>query len=131
MTVFAEQLKQARQAKNLSQEDLATKLYLSRQSISKWETGESSPDLDNLVKLVDILEISLDELVLGKKQEPEVIIERVVEKAQTEWTTQKIIKTYWMVFGNLLLSFAIIFIIWAFLHTAGAVPWPFSYERSF
>ena len=87
MTIFAEQLKQARQAKNLSQEDLATKLYLSRQSISKWETGESSPDLDNLVKLVDILDISLDELVLGKKQEPEVIIERVVEKAQTEWTT--------------------------------------------
>ena len=52
-----------RTAKNLSQEELAERLDVSRQSVSKWETDASVPDLDKLVKLCEIFEVTLDELV--------------------------------------------------------------------
>ena len=70
MTIFAEQLKKLRQEKNISQEELAKQLFISRQAISKWENGDATPDLDNLVKLSEILTVSLDELVNGKKSVP-------------------------------------------------------------
>lgn len=67
MTPFSSQLKILRQAKNLSQEALAEQLFISRQAISKWENGDATPDLENLVKLAEIFKVSLDELVLGKR----------------------------------------------------------------
>lgn len=60
MTQVAQQIKSLRTVKNMSQDDLAEKLYISRQAISKWETGESTPDLDKLVQLAEIFEVSLD-----------------------------------------------------------------------
>lgn len=65
MLKFAENLKKYRQAKELSQENLAQQLYVSRQAISKWEQGDGAPDLNNLVKLAELLDVSLDTLVLG------------------------------------------------------------------
>ena len=50
----------------LSQTDLAEALEVSRQSVSKWETGASIPDLDKLVKLAEIFHVTLDELVKGQ-----------------------------------------------------------------
>lgn len=58
-----------RTAKNLSQGDLAEALDVSRQSVSKWETDTSVPDLDKLVKLCDLFEVSMDELVRGERPE--------------------------------------------------------------
>lgn len=60
---FAGRLTQLRKAKGLSQEDLASRLGVSRQAVSKWERGESSPDLDNLVALAELYGCSLDQLV--------------------------------------------------------------------
>lgn len=51
----------------LSQEALAEQLGVSRQSISKWETDGSIPDLDKLVRLSEIFGVTLDELVKGKQ----------------------------------------------------------------
>ena len=65
MSVFAEQLKKYRTEQTLSQDDLAARLFISRQAISKWENGDATPDLPNLIKLADIFGISLDMLVLG------------------------------------------------------------------
>ncbi|MFA9413895.1 helix-turn-helix domain-containing protein [Streptococcus sp. E29BA] len=78
MNKFAEQLKDFRHQKGLSQDDLANQLHLSRQAISRWENGETAPDLDTLVKLSSIFEVTLDELATGIKPEP-VIVEKVVE----------------------------------------------------
>ncbi|MDY4510620.1 helix-turn-helix transcriptional regulator [Streptococcus hyovaginalis] len=75
MTHLAQQLKSLRTAKKMSQDDLAEKLYISRQAISKWETDEATPDLDKLVQLADIFKVSLDFLVLGKEPEKEIVIE--------------------------------------------------------
>ncbi|EIQ82994.1 UNVERIFIED_CONTAM: helix-turn-helix transcriptional regulator [Streptococcus canis] len=66
MSVFARQLKKYRLNKNLSQVALAEQLFISRQAISKWENGDATPDLDHVVRLAEILEVSLDELVLGE-----------------------------------------------------------------
>lgn len=81
MSQFSRQLKTIRLAKTLSQDALAEQLFISRQSISKWENGDTTPDLDNLIKLAEIFDISLDELVLGKKSEK--IVERVIEKVES------------------------------------------------
>ena len=70
----ADRLIELRKQNRLSQEALAEKLGLSRQAISKWERGESSPDTDNLIALAELYCISLDELlgnepVKAQKQE--------------------------------------------------------------
>jgi transcriptional regulator with XRE-family HTH domain len=55
-------IQELRRARGLSQEDLAEKLGVSRQAVSKWETGLSSPDTNNLILLARMFEISVDEL---------------------------------------------------------------------
>lgn len=49
MNQLAQQIRVLRTAKNLSQDELAEKLYISRQAVSKWENGEATPDIDKLV----------------------------------------------------------------------------------
>ncbi|MBR2001033.1 MAG: helix-turn-helix transcriptional regulator, partial [Firmicutes bacterium] len=63
---LGQKINQLRLEQNLSQNDLADMLNVSRQSISKWETDGSVPDLDNLIKLSQIFHVTLDELVLNK-----------------------------------------------------------------
>lgn len=58
-----EKLFQLRKEKGLSQEQLAEKLNVSRQTISKWETGETLPDIENLRNLALILEFSIDNML--------------------------------------------------------------------
>jgi len=65
---LGEKIYKLRTAKEMSQGDLADAVEVSRQSISKWETNGSVPELDKLIKLSEIFGISLDELVLDKKQ---------------------------------------------------------------
>ena len=61
---IANKLLQLRKEKGLSQEQLAQKLGISRQAVSKWERAEASPDTDNLIQLAKLYGISLDELLL-------------------------------------------------------------------
>lgn len=65
----ANRLYELRKKKGLSQEALAEKLGISRQSVSKWERAESSPDTDNLIALAKLYGVSLDELLLGEEKE--------------------------------------------------------------
>lgn len=66
---IANKLYKLRKKNGLSQEALAEKLGISRQSISKWERAESSPDTDNLISLAKLYNISLDELLLNDAKE--------------------------------------------------------------
>lgn len=66
---LGERIYQLRTQNNLSQGDLADALDVSRQSISKWETGGSVPELDKLIKLSQLFGVTLDELVLDKQPE--------------------------------------------------------------
>lgn len=67
--MFSENLEELRKQHNLSQEELAEKIGVSRQTLSKYETGESVPDLEKSRALAEVLEVSLDDLVNYKKDE--------------------------------------------------------------
>jgi transcriptional regulator with XRE-family HTH domain len=64
----ADRLQELRKTHGYSQEALSEKLCVSRQAISKWERGESSPDTDNLIALAKIYGITLDDLLNPKKE---------------------------------------------------------------
>lgn len=69
-----------RKKKNMSQEELASVLNVSRQTISKWETGESNPDFDKIVPLCNFFEISTDELMKDENVTLKSEIVRVNQK---------------------------------------------------
>ncbi len=75
---FGEKIYELRTKKNLSQGDLADKLDVSRQSVSKWENDTAVPDLDKLMKLCDVFEISLDELT-GREKPKETSLNKIEE----------------------------------------------------
>jgi len=100
-----------RKKANLSQENLAEKLDVSRQTISKWETGETSPDLKQAASISKIFNISLDELVDNNIKE--IIVEKV---SNTELLAGIIIKILKAI-GILFLAFLIIDIIALILFT--------------
>ncbi len=64
---LGERIKKYRQKVGLSQEQLAEKINVSRQAITKWENDSGIPDIDNLISLSKVMGISLDELVMGEK----------------------------------------------------------------
>ena len=64
--MFSENLKTLRKQKGFSQEELASKLHVVRQTVSKWEKNLSVPDADMLVRLADVLDVTVTEL-LGAK----------------------------------------------------------------
>lgn len=63
---FGENLQTLRKLKNYSQEDLADKLQVSRQAVSKWESGTGFPETEKLISICDLFDCSMDELVKGK-----------------------------------------------------------------
>ena len=68
---IANRLVQLRKQHGYSQEELAAKLGLSRQAVSKWERAEASPDTDNLIMLSRVYGVSLDELLKTAEPIPE------------------------------------------------------------
>lgn len=64
----ADRLCELRKNRKLSQEQLAEKIGVSRQAVSKWERGEASPDTDNLIALADVYDVSIDEILIGKSR---------------------------------------------------------------
>jgi len=64
---FADKLKDLRKTKNMSQEQLAEKLYVSRQAITKWENGTGLPDIENIVAIGALFNTSLDDLLSEEK----------------------------------------------------------------
>ena len=77
--MFGENLKTLRKQKGFSQEELAVRLHVVRQTVSKWEKNLSVPDADTLIRLAEILEVSVSEL-LGAKIENENTASDVAEQ---------------------------------------------------
>lgn len=80
----ANKLLQFRKKSGLSQEELASKIGVSRQAVSKWERAEASPDTDNLILLAKVYGVTLDELLTGN---PEDVLNK--EKENLEETTSE------------------------------------------
>lgn len=77
---LGERIKEFRHMEGLSQEGLAEKLNVSRQAITKWESDTGVPDIDNLIAISRLMEITLDELVLGEQNNTEVINEVAIKQ---------------------------------------------------
>ena len=81
---LGESLAQARKKAGLTQEAVAEKLGVSRQTISKWETDETLPDIRQSKKLADLYQVTLDELVAFDFEVQDRVSDEVVEKV--DWT---------------------------------------------
>ena len=68
---FSNRLYQLRKQNGFSQEELAGRLNVSRQTVSKWEVGDSTPDMEKLSAMSDLFDVSLDYLVMGKESDPQ------------------------------------------------------------
>ena len=79
----ANRLYQYRKKMGISQEELAARIGVSRQAVSKWERAEASPDTDNLIELAKVYGLTLDELLQGKDEEASS-----EETAEAEKTTE-------------------------------------------
>ena len=94
---FAEKLKSIRKQVGMSQELLAEKIGVSRQAVSKWETGAGIPDIENMISISNLFNISIDELICNKGttlKTSEYLFESI-----TEYDIDKI-KSYDMKFGG-------------------------------
>ena len=112
---LGKQIKMHRQEAHLSQEELANRVYVSRQTISNWENDKSYPDVNSLVLLSEIFQISLDRLIKGDIE----VMKDVIQKEEIEK-----MKRYGNIFSIMLIVTAVsaapLFMwlgLWAF------IPW--------
>lgn len=117
---LSEKIISLRTANNMSQVDLAEKLNVSRQSVSKWETGASIPDLDKLIAISELFNLTLDELVKddsvssfsSASPEPQIIYVQAQNPSPKVSDTQRTI-------GFILLVTGLLCCILAFVTPAG------------
>ena len=109
---IGEKIFELRKQKNLSQEALAEKVGVARQTISKWELGETTPDIKQAKELSNIFQVSLDELTGNDVKE--VIIEKVSNTEKLAGMVIKILK----VLGVLLIA-SILLTITSFIGFTG------------
>lgn len=109
--MFNENLKIIRKAKAYTQEELAIKIHVVRQTISKWEKGLSVPDADMLSKLADVLEINVSEL-LGSEIKEETnkneVSEQLAKISEQLALKNRRHKRIWKVIGVILLAVIVI-----------------------
>lgn len=81
---LGERLFELRKVKNLTQDEVAEKLNVTRQTVSKWETNQSTPDFDKIVPICELFGISTEELLTGKNPEEKVLEDNISETEQPE-----------------------------------------------
>ena len=81
---FSEKLLTLRKAKNLTQEELAEKLNVSRQSVSKWESGQAVPELDKIVAISAVFDVTTDYLLKSSEIDDLSVKTEMLEKQQEQ-----------------------------------------------
>lgn len=107
---FGERLYNLRKEKNISQGELADLLNVSRQSVSKWENNISTPDLDKIIKIAEIFNISIDSLINGYKASCNQD-DKTVNTRQEYANTNSTSKTRRMIAGIIFLSLGLLIFI--------------------
>ena len=112
--MFGENLKMIRKSKGYTQEELAIKIHVVRQTISKWEKGLSVPDADTLSKLADVLEINVSEL-LGNEIKEETnkneVADQLAKISEQLAVKNRRHKRIWKVIGAILLVVIVLNIV--------------------
>lgn len=81
---IADRLKELRKKAGYSQEQLAEMLDISRQAVSKWESGQGNPDIENVIKLTEIYGVSADHILLGYEKKDNSDAPQPKEKIKKE-----------------------------------------------
>ena len=111
---FGNRLYELRKSKGHSQEDLSEKLGVTRQTVSKWELGESTPDMAKLVAMGELFGISLDELVLGKVSGTGAV--KRFLSPENKGRAKKLLRISAVVFAAMLAVDAVSFVVYLLLH---------------
>jgi putative transcriptional regulator len=112
--MFNENLKTIRKAKGYTQEELAIKINVVRQTISKWEKGLSVPDADVLTQIADVLEVSVSELLGADIKEGEnknEIAEQLAKVCEQLAQKNRRSKKIWKIIGIILMIGIILSIV--------------------
>ena len=109
------QIKQHRATLNLSQEELAEQIYVTRQTLSNWENGKTYPDVNSLLRLSDVFGVTLDELVKGDipKMKEQIKQTDIIEFKRASW----ILTIMYLVMVVSALP------LWTYLKITGMVIW--------
>ena len=119
---IADKIKNARMQKGYTQEQVAENLLVSRQTISNWENGRSLPDIISIIKMSELYELSLDEMMKGDK----ALLKKVERDVGAVKAEKKLIKFAWIsiVIGTILLILGEILEGNPFIDFMnGALPW--------
>ena len=108
---FNERLLELRKKKGWSQEELGYKLDVSRQTVSKWESGQTTPELEKLRNLAKIFEISVDELISEEDIIKEEINTEKEEPKSSDKKCSKVFKYIKMILSLVIISILIIYVI--------------------
>ena len=119
---IGEKIKHAREEQKMTQTQAAEQLLVSRQTISSWENGKSLPDILSVIRMSNLYQISLDELLKGDK----AMMDKIEREAELKKTVNKIVKYAWICIlaGVILLVLGNVFDgnpVIEFL--GGATPW--------
>lgn len=113
--MFQDNLKALRKEKGITQEELAARLNVVRQTVSKWEKGLSVPDSDLLIKLAEILDVPVSRL-LGSKIEaetkPDALAEQLSRINEQLAIKNRRAKRVWKVFAFIIGGIIVMYILW-------------------
>jgi len=124
---LGKQISELRKKANLSQEQLAEKVGVSRQTISKWELGETAPDIKQAQILSQIFKVSLDELTGNDTKE--VIYKKVSNTEKLAGLIIKIIKIWGVIFLACLIIAVIGIILFGYVREEGSVEFENNVEK--
>ena len=113
--MFSENLKTIRKAKGYTQEELAIKVNVVRQTVSKWEKGLSVPDADVLSHIAEVLEVSVSELLgadIKQEDSKNEVAEQLAKISEQLAIKNRRSKKIWRIIGIILLAIIVANIIW-------------------
>ncbi|MDI9541061.1 MAG: helix-turn-helix transcriptional regulator [Bacillota bacterium] len=116
--MFQENLKALRIKKGMTQKELATRLNVVRQTISKWEKGLSVPDSELLIKLAEILEVSVSQLLGSKieiEEKPDALAEQLSRINEQLAIKNSRAKKVWKVIAFIIFGIIIAYVLLIFL----------------
>lgn len=118
--MLSENLKNLRKIKGITQEELAIRLNVVRQTISKWEKGLSVPDADTLIKLADFFEVSVSELLgstVEKEADSNIIADQLSRINEQLAAKNRRSHRIWKTIGIIFVTFIVVNILIVILGT--------------
>lgn len=121
--MFSDNLKAIRKAKGYTQEELAIKLNVVRQTVSKWEKGLSAPDADVLAKIADVLDTKVSVLLGGaipEEDDQNAVAEQLAKISEQMAIKNRRSKRIWKTVGIILLAIIVFGILLVILNIASS-----------